>query len=103
MAKVAVIAKLTAAPGKREELVAAFASMLDAVEQESGTLVYALNTDKGNADLVWFYELYEDDAALAAHSGSDAMKAVGGKLGGLLGGAPELFMLSLEGGKGLPV
>jgi quinol monooxygenase YgiN len=100
--KVAVIAKLTAAPGKRDELVAAFESMLEAVEQEPGTLMYALNTDKANADVIWFYEVYTDDAALAAHSGSDAMKAVGGKLGGLIGGAPELFVLELAGGKNLP-
>jgi quinol monooxygenase YgiN len=101
MSKVAVVAKITAAPGKRDELVTALAELVKATEDEPGTLIYALNTDKGNDDVVWFYELYTDDAALAAHSGSEAMKAVGRKLGGLVGGAPEITTLDVVGGKGI--
>ncbi|MHB8464661.1 MAG: putative quinol monooxygenase [Acidimicrobiales bacterium] len=102
MPKVAAIAKITAAPGKRDELVAALRELVTATNDEPGTLVYALHTEKANADAVWFYELYTDDDALAAHSGSPAMKEVGGKLRGLVGGPPEMFVLELAAGKGLP-
>jgi quinol monooxygenase YgiN len=102
MPKVAVIAKITAVPGKRDDLIAAMSELLPAVEEEPGTLMYAIHADKGNADAVWFYEVYTDDDALAAHGKSAAMKAVGGKLAGLVGAAPELFMLDIVGGKSVP-
>src|SRR5580765_6924220 len=103
MSKVAVLAKLKAQPGKRDELVAAMSPMLDAVKDEPGTEVYALHTDNGDADVIWFYELYVDSDALAAHSGSEAMKAAGGRLAGLVAGRPELFMLTPNAAKGLTV
>ncbi|HZP14289.1 MAG TPA: putative quinol monooxygenase [Nocardioides sp.] len=102
MPKTAVIAKITCQPGKRDEVLGVFADLVKAVNDEPGTLIYAMNTDKADPDVVWFYELYTDDAALAAHSGSEAMKAVGPKLGGLLTGRPELFFLEAVDGKGLP-
>lgn len=98
--QVAVIAKLVAQEGKRAELAAALAPMLEHVESEPGTLRYVLHEDAANADALWFYELYTDDAALGVHGGSDAMKAMGASLAGLLGAKPELFILRPVGGKG---
>jgi quinol monooxygenase YgiN len=101
MSKVAVVAKLTAAPGKRDELIDVFKGLFDAVEAEAGTEIYSLHTDTGDADTVWFFEFYRDNDALAAHGGSDAMKALGPKLAGLLGGAPDLRVLAPVVAKGL--
>jgi len=84
MAKISMLAKFKAHPGKGEELVAAFAAMFDAVGQEPGTEVYALNRAGDDADLFWFYELYSDSDALGAHAGSDAMKKAGPALGALI-------------------
>jgi len=103
MPKVAVVAKLTAQPGKRDELVAVLSEVVASAAGEPGTEVYSMNTDKSEADVVWFFELYADDAALAAHSGSDAMKTAGPKLAGLVAGRPELHLLEPVVGKGLPV
>jgi quinol monooxygenase YgiN len=101
MAKVALVAKMTAAPGKRDELVEAFGSLYDAVAAEEGTEVYALHLDAADADVVWFYELYRDGDALAAHGGSEAMKAMGPPLASLLAGRPELTFLTPVRAKGL--
>jgi quinol monooxygenase YgiN len=103
MAKVALVARMTAAPGKREELVEAFGPLYDAVEQEQGTEVYALHLDAANEDVVWFYELYVDGNALGAHGTSEAMKALGPKLAPLLAGQPELTFLTPVRAKGLTV
>lgn len=102
MAKVAVVAKLTAQEGKRDELATALKVMFDAVEQEPGTLTYLLHSDNSDADVLWFYELYTGDDALASHSSSDAFKSLGGALGGLLAARPDMHLLTPLGGKGLP-
>ncbi|MGI8792917.1 MAG: putative quinol monooxygenase [Acidimicrobiales bacterium] len=101
MSKIAVMAKLTAAEGKGPELESVLSKMLTTVEGEDGTLVYALHRANDNADVYWFYELYADDAALATHSSSDAMKEMFGALGGLLAGGAELIVSTPVGGKGI--
>jgi quinol monooxygenase YgiN len=103
MPKVAMIAKLTAADGKRGELAAVLEKVFPAVEQEDGTEVYALHDDVSDANILWFYELYRDNDALGVHGSSDAMKEVIGGLGGLVGAAPEMFMLQPRRANGLAI
>ena len=77
MSKTAILAKLTAQPGKRDELVEALGPLVEAVDQEPGTELYVLHTSATEPDVVWFYELYTDEAALNAHRTSETMaKAV---------------------------
>ena len=102
MGQVSVIAKLTAKEGKRDELLKVLNDLVNAVESEPGTLIYAINASTTSPDEVWFYELYADGDALAAHSRSEAMKAAGAGMMDLLGGKAELFFLEPAGGKGLP-
>ena len=89
---ITVIAKITCKPDTRDELVAAFGDYFPQVEGEDGTLVYAVSTDNADPDVAWVYELYTGDDALQAHSGSDAFKAFGASLGGILAAAPELHI-----------
>jgi quinol monooxygenase YgiN len=98
---VAAVAKITAQPGKRDELVAAFQPLIEAVAAEEGTLLYVLHVSHHDDDTVWFYEQYTDNDALAAHSSSPAMKAIGPELAGLLAGRPEITLLTPMAGKGL--
>jgi len=100
MSRIAVIAKIPCQPGTRDQVVAGLQPMLDHVESEAGTLTYVLHEDSGNADLLWMYEVYESQAALDAHGGSDAMKALGAAIGAHLAGMPELIMTVPIGGKG---
>ena len=102
MPKLAVIAKITALPGMRDEVVDVLRDVVAATADEPGTLVYAMNVDKADENVVWFYELYTDDAALGAHAGSEAMKAAGGKLRDKAAGRPEIMLCELVGGTGLP-
>jgi quinol monooxygenase YgiN len=76
MAKVAVFAKITARPGQLEPLVEAAEVMVRAVDEESGTEIYALNVDRDQGAL-WFYELYTDQDAFNAHAWSDVMRTFG--------------------------
>ena len=62
-----------------------------------------MHADNDDADVIWFYELYPDQEAFAAHSGSPGMKELGGKLAGLVGGRPELHIVTPVKAKGLPL
>jgi (4S)-4-hydroxy-5-phosphonooxypentane-2,3-dione isomerase len=101
MPKVAVTARVRAKEGRAEELSAAFGPLLEQVEREPGTLLYAVNRSADDPRLFWVYELYTDGAAFAAHSGSDAMAAAGLVLGELIAES-ELIAGELLAGKGLP-
>lgn len=102
MAKPALIAKMTAAEGKRDELVAACQKMIDYVTaSEPGTEVYVLHTDNKNENVIWYYEMYADGDALKTHGGSDMMAAFGKEIAGLLDGRMELMRLTPVAGKGI--
>ena len=99
--KVAVIARIPAQPGKRDELVKAMEAGIENAKTEDGTLTYILHTDGNDPDAVIFYELYTDADAFKAHGGSDFMKEFGKSLRDLAGGRPELQILTPVSGKGL--
>jgi quinol monooxygenase YgiN len=101
MSKVGVIAKMQAQPGKRQEALDALQQLVDNAQGEAGTLIYAMHVDTADEATIWFYELYSDGDALAAHSGSDVMKQVGMGLREVMAGRPELHVLSPVAGKGL--
>jgi len=101
MSQVAVIAKIPALEGKRTELVQALQAALANAESEPGTLKYILHEDAKDENLLWFYELYTDQDALAAHGTSDAFKEIGMACRPFSAGRPELIMLNPLGGKGL--
>ena len=101
MSKVSVIAKLTAQPGKRDELVKALQVLLDNSETEAGTEVYVLHTDNKDENVLWFYERYADQAAVDAHMKSETFRGAGPTLAPLLAGRSELSFLTPVGGKGL--
>jgi len=98
MPKTAVFAKFKAATGKLDEVVAAVKPLLEQVQKEAGTEVYAMHT---SGDEVWFYELYSDEDAFKSHGGSDAMKAAFGALASITEGRPEILMGTPVSAKGV--
>lgn len=100
MSKVALIAKLPAKAGRRDELVANFTPMMEAVNDEAGTEVYILHLDQGDENVAWVYELYTDADAMGAHSSSDTMATLLGSMGDLIEDAEMIFLQPISG-KGL--
>lgn len=101
MSKIGMWVKLDLQPGTRDQAVEIIQEALSAVESEPGTLVYVLNADPNDANVLYFYEAYTDQAALAAHGGADWFKAFGPKLAPVLAGRPTMTFLEALGGKGL--
>ena len=103
MSKISLIAKLTAAEGKRDELVAALQALIGEADEEAGLEVYSIHADAGDENVFYFFELYADQAALDVHGTGERMKAAMGAMGGLLGGRPEITMMAPVAAKGLDV
>lgn len=103
MEKVAVHVKLTATPGKGDELVAAFAGIYQegGLDTEPGTVLHVIHQAKDDPDTVVFYEVYENQGALDAHGQGPVLKSVYPKLAGLVAGAPEMTFLTPRNAHGL--
>jgi len=101
MSKIALLAKMVAQEGKRDEAVSKLQAMIAHVASEPGTEVYVLHVSPTEPEVIWFYELYADSDALAAHGGSDKMKEIGLALRDVMVARPEITMLTPLAGKGV--
>ncbi len=91
---IALIATLPVQEGKEEEFEQLMGELVAAVRaNEPGNQLYTLTKDEDGQYHV--LEIYDDEAALAAHGGSDHMKAAGPGLGGVMGGRPTLKRLTV--------
>ena len=92
---IALLARLKVAEGKEEEFEKVMLGLAAEVRvNEPGNHLYTLvKDDEGYAVM----ELYDDDAALAAHGQSDHFKAAGAKFAGLMAGRPDLHRFDVVG------
>ncbi len=102
MAKPALLAKLTAKDGARDDLIAVISDLgMKNVSGEPGTEVYAAHPDQNDENVVWFYELYTDQDAFTAHGTSDQMKEFGKATAPFMAARPELIFLEPVAAKGI--
>src|SRR2546428_398487 len=73
--RVVIFTRVTALPGKRDELAAAFADLHDAVALEPGCEMFIMHAAREEPDLLLFYEEFAVQAAPEAHQESDAGRA----------------------------
>jgi quinol monooxygenase YgiN len=66
---------MRARAGRRAELLEILRELVNAAAHEPGTLVYAMHEAADDTDTVVSYELFADEAALAAHKASPAVAA----------------------------
>ena len=76
---------MRAHPGRRAELLEVLRDLVDAAAAaEPGTLVYVMHEAADDPDVVVSYELFADEAALAAHRDSAVVAAVMPRLNALV-------------------
>ena len=90
---ITVIAKLPVKEGKMDEAVAAFSVLISKVASEEGTLLYSLNRDKANPDVLVVVEQYRDKAALEFHSSTPHFKEFFSASAAFIGGRPEMTVM----------
>jgi quinol monooxygenase YgiN len=92
----AVVAKLKVAPGKEAEFEKVMLGLAAEVRKnEPGNKMYTLCKDEAGQYVV--LELYDDEAALAAHGQSAHFEASGAKFAGLMAGRPDIQRLTVVG------
>jgi quinol monooxygenase YgiN len=96
---VVIFAKLTAQPGKRDELARGLDAIRQEAESEPGTLVFTVHTARDQDDVVLCYEVYRDEAAMAEHRQGRALLAFMDVVGDLIAGAPEITYVTPVGAK----
>ena len=87
---IGVIAKLPIKEGKLEEVIEMVQGLMPKVAAEEGCLLYTLNVDKKEPNVLTFMERYKDKEALAFHSGTPYFQEFFGAVAPLLGGQPEI-------------
>ena len=93
---IAVIAKLNVKPGCEEEIETAMLNLAAQVnETVTWNYLYKL-CEKVDGKYV-VMELYEDQAAVAAHADSAHFEASETEFGGLMAGAPEITRMEVIG------
>ncbi len=91
---ITVIAKLPVKEGKMDEAMAAFQVLISKVaSEEEGTVLYSLNRDKANPDVLVVVEQYKDKAALEFHSSTPHFKEFFEASTAFIGGRPEMSVM----------
>jgi len=90
-----VVAKLPIKEGKMDEAVAAFKVLMSKVAAEEGTVLYSLNRDKANPNMLIVVEQYKDKAALDFHSSTPYFKEFFAASAAFIGGRPEMSVMEV--------
>ena len=89
-----VVAKMTAPPGKLQQLIDAFEQVTPAIQGEPGCELYAVYADN---EVLITIERWADDAALKTHMQGEAVQRLLASAGELLASKPEIRPLRSTG------
>jgi quinol monooxygenase YgiN len=86
-----VFGRMTALPGRRDELITVLLDGFRAGGDDSGLLDYSINTAFDDPDAIWLTQLWADKDTHDATTRSEAVAAVSRQVPALLAGQPEGF------------
>ena len=69
---ITLTAKITAKPGKEDDLCTALMALVESSRTEPGCIEYCLHAIKDDPSAFLFYESWKDQAALDTHGKADA-------------------------------
>lgn len=99
MSKYAMFGKLTAHPGKREELAKMMLESNETLNDMEGCIYYILHSAEDDPDDLWITELWESQEAHAASLKNEKVTELIGRCRHLIAGASSVKVRPL-GGKG---
>lgn len=101
MAKISLIARITAVEGRESELEAAFEAVVKAASEEPGLEVYSVHAAQDLPGVYYFFEVYSDISARSTHGTGTAMTEALPALLAELSGEPEVTLLTPLFAKGI--
>lgn len=96
-----LVARLTAAEGKADELVRALEPFVAAAVPDRGTRVYTVLRSPERADEIWLIEAYDDLEARQRHAEAEPFRTIVDRIGNLLAEPPILTPLTPLLSKGI--
>nr|WP_239522915.1 putative quinol monooxygenase [Geodermatophilus normandii] len=85
-----IVSSATAAPGRRDELVAAARAVAAATRSDHGCLAYAFSADLDDPDRILGLEIWADQIALDAHMAHPHTEAFLAAVPDLVAGPPDM-------------
>jgi quinol monooxygenase YgiN len=87
---VAIFTRLTAKPGKRQELLDVLNELAVATRAEPGNEEFIVHAARDESDVVLGYERFKDGSAIDDHRATDAVRIARERLDDLLVEPPEI-------------
>jgi quinol monooxygenase YgiN len=87
---VVIFTRLTAKPGRRDELLAVLDELSASTRAEPGNEMFVVHPARDVPDVVLGYEVFADDQAVADHRATDAVRRARERLPDLLIGDPVI-------------
>ena len=87
---VVIFTRLTAVPGRRDDLLAVLEELAVATRTEPGCEQFVVHAARDEPDTVLGYEVFADDGAIVDHRATEAVRVVQERLSDLLAGPPEI-------------
>ena len=83
-------------PEHREEALDHVETLVEQSNREEGVIDYRAAVDVEDENTLRFFEQYEDEAAVEAHTESEHFRAFESRLPDLLAGEPEVLQFEVE-------
>jgi quinol monooxygenase YgiN len=93
---IVLYASIPIKPDKRNEAIELAETLVDRSNHEDGIVDYQAAIDVQNKNTLRFFEQYEDEAAVEAHTQTDHYQEFEAVLPDLLDGEPELFQFDIS-------
>jgi quinol monooxygenase YgiN len=87
---VAIFTRLTAKPGRRNELLEVLHELAVSTRAEPGNEQFVVHAARDEPDVVLGYEVFASDDAIDAHRETDAVRVARERLDDLLTAPPEI-------------
>lgn len=91
--RIGILVRIPVLPGRRPAALDVLNRYVDDLDSEPGTEAFMVCIDPQDEDVVWLYEWFRDEAALAEHREAPLFQRLMGELPELVGENPGLMRL----------
>jgi quinol monooxygenase YgiN len=91
--RIGMLVRIPTLPGMRAAALDALNRYIDDLDQEPGTEAFLVCVDPADSDVVWLYEWFRDENALAEHRSAPLFGRLMNELPGLVGESPGIMRI----------